>query len=121
MIASYNDLKMNKKLIFLNFYKKKILPFDICMHAVSQGALGIECRLNDLTVIQMVNKLNHEETLLRCIAERTFLARLEGGCSAPVGVISRVTDHSIYLEGNYFLYTLKQNKFFLSLLSYQVT
>jgi porphobilinogen deaminase len=77
----------------------KILPFDICMHAVSQGALGIECRLSDLEVIQMINKLNHEETLLRCIAERTFLARLEGGCSAPVGVVSKVTDRSISLEG----------------------
>ena len=69
------------------------------MHAVSQGALGIECRLNDLEVIQMINKLNHEETLLRCIAERTFLARLEGGCSAPVGVVSKVTEQSISLEG----------------------
>jgi len=77
----------------------QLLPYDICMHAVSQGALGIECRLNDLQVIKMINQLNHEETLLRCIAERTFLARIEGGCSAPVGVISKVTDQSISLEG----------------------
>ncbi len=77
----------------------QILPYDVCMHAVSQGALGIECRLNDLEVIRMINKINHEETLLRCIAERTFLARLEGGCSAPVGVVSKITNESICLEG----------------------
>lgn len=75
------------------------LPSSICMHAVSQGALGIESRRNDRLVIEMINELNHEETLLRIIAERTFLAKLEGGCSAPVGVISRVDDKSIYLEG----------------------
>lgn len=69
------------------------------MHAVSQGALGIECRLNDLEIITMINRLNDENTLLRCIAERTFLARLEGGCSAPVGVVSKVTENSILLEG----------------------
>lgn len=69
------------------------------MHAVSQGALGIECRRNDRLVIEMVNELNHEETLLRIIAERTFLAKLEGGCSAPVGVFSRVNENSIFLEG----------------------
>jgi len=75
------------------------LPSEICMHAVSQGALGIECRRNDRFVIEMMNELNHEETLLRIIAERTFLAKLEGGCSAPVGVISRVDEKSIFLEG----------------------
>lgn len=69
------------------------------MHAVSQGALGIECRRNDRTVIEMMNALNHEDTLLRIIAERTFLAKLEGGCSAPVGVLSRVNEQSIFLEG----------------------
>lgn len=75
------------------------LPSEICMHAVSQGALGIECRRNDRLVIEMMNELNHEETLLRIIAERTFLAKLEGGCSAPVGVISRADETSIFLEG----------------------
>lgn len=75
------------------------LPYDICMHAVSQGALGIECRRNDRQVIEMMNSLNDEDTVLKIIAERTFLAKLEGGCSAPVGVTSRVSATSIYLEG----------------------
>lgn len=75
------------------------LPYEICMHAVSQGALGIECRRNDRLVIEMLNSLNDEETLLKIIAERTFLAKLEGGCSAPVGVTSRIDDKSIFLQG----------------------
>jgi hypothetical protein len=77
----------------------QILPPETCMHAVSQGALGIECRRDDFHVIKMLTQLNDEETVLRCVAERTFLAKLEGGCSAPVGVDSKVTKDSILLEG----------------------
>lgn len=78
----------------------KVLNSDECFHAVSQGALGIECRRDDVFMIRMLNELNHEETLLRCIAERTFLATLEGGCSAPIGVYSRITEsNTIQLEG----------------------
>ena len=80
----------------------KILDRSICMHAVSQGALGVECRSDDSLVISMLNRLNHEETVLRCIAERTFMAKLEGGCSAPIAVESRVTPNSIVLEGAVF-------------------
>lgn len=80
----------------------QILPPEICLHAVSQGALGVESRRDDIEVINMLNRLNDEETFLRCIAERTFLAKLEGGCSAPIGVNSCVTKNSIILEGAVF-------------------
>ncbi|RNA43739.1 hydroxymethylbilane synthase [Brachionus plicatilis] len=80
----------------------QILPPEICLHAVSQGALGVESRRNDIEVIRMLNRLNDEETLLRCIAERTFLAKLEGGCSAPIGINSSIIKNSIILEGAVF-------------------
>lgn len=80
----------------------QILEPDVCIHAVSQGALGVECRRDDLTVISMLNRLNDENTLLQCIAERTFLAKLEGGCSAPIAAHSGVTENSIWLEGAVF-------------------
>lgn len=72
---------------------------ETCMHAVSQGALGIECRQNDELVIKMLNELSDEETILRCIAERAFLTTLNGGCSAPIGVNSKITETGIALEG----------------------
>lgn len=69
------------------------------MHAVSQGALGVECRLDDDLVISMLNRLSDEDTLLRCVAERAFLTTLNGGCSAPIGVNSIIVDDCIHLEG----------------------
>lgn len=83
-------------------YDDRITQFlepEVCMYAVSQGALGIECRKDDIELIKMINELNDEDTLLKCVAERTFLAKLEGGCSAPIGVNSRIDEHSIVLEG----------------------
>jgi len=72
---------------------------DIFIHALSQGALGIEGRRNDRQVIEMINSLNDEYNLLEIFAKRTFPAKLESGCSAPVGVISRIRPTSICLEG----------------------
>lgn len=56
------------------------------LYAVGQGALGIEIRKDDQTVIEMLNKIGHRQTTLACLAERSLLKTLEGGCSAPLGV-----------------------------------
>jgi hydroxymethylbilane synthase len=55
-------------------------------HAVGQGAIGVEIRANDTAVTEMLNKIGHTPTTLACLAERSLLRTLEGGCSAPLGV-----------------------------------
>ena len=56
------------------------------LHAVGQGALGIEIRRDDKVVHEMLSKIGHKETTLAALAERSLLRTLEGGCSAPLGV-----------------------------------
>jgi hydroxymethylbilane synthase len=56
------------------------------LHAVGQGALGIEIRADDEQVKQMLEKIGDKKTTLACLAERNLLRILEGGCSAPLGV-----------------------------------
>lgn len=56
------------------------------LHAVGQGALGIEIREDDQQVHDMLNTIGHKETTLASLAERSLLRKLEGGCSAPLGV-----------------------------------
>lgn len=75
------------------------LSLTTCMHAVGQGALGVECRSNDAVVVRMLNEINDETTVLRCIAERTFLASLNGGCSAPIGVNTVCEANRLRIEG----------------------
>ena len=57
-------------------------------HAVSQGALAVEIRTDDLEARELCQKLMHWETQWKCFAERACLRVLEGGCSVPVGVES---------------------------------
>lgn len=56
------------------------------LYAVGQGALGIEIRKEDTFLQDMLSKIGHQETTYACLAERSLLRTLEGGCSAPLGV-----------------------------------
>ncbi|KAJ5279401.1 porphobilinogen deaminase [Penicillium angulare] len=58
------------------------------LYAVGQGALGIEVRKADTTLLDMLKTIGHQETTFSCLAERSLLRTLEGGCSAPLGVES---------------------------------
>jgi hydroxymethylbilane synthase len=77
----------------------QIIPSHISLHAVGQGALGIECRANDPEVAEMLQGLVHVPTHQCCLAERAFLRELEGGCQVPIGVNSRITGDTLTLEG----------------------
>ncbi|CAM4127496.1 hydroxymethylbilane synthase [Paenibacillus alkaliterrae] len=61
------------------------LPVEICLPAVGQGALGIECRENDEQVRELLALFNDKETELAVRAERSFLGALNGGCQVPIG------------------------------------
>ena len=56
------------------------------LHAVGQGAVGVEIREEDEDVRKLVAPINHDPALLACLTERSLLRTLEGGCSAPLGV-----------------------------------
>ncbi|CAN9510971.1 unnamed protein product [Ophioblennius macclurei] len=77
----------------------QILGPEDCMYAVGQGALAVEVRARDADILEMVSVLHDPDTVLRCIAERAFLKRLEGGCSVPVAVHTQVKDCQLYLTG----------------------
>jgi len=62
----------------------EILPFEISLSAIGQGAIGIECRVNDEFINDLITPLNHSETSICVRAERAFLQRLEGGCQVPI-------------------------------------
>ena len=75
------------------------IPGDISLHAVGQGALGIECVENQPDVMEIIKVLEHGPTSLRCLAERAFLRELEGGCQVPIGVNTRFEGDQLILTG----------------------
>lgn len=73
---------------------------ELCLPAVGQGALCIECRENDPFVLDLLAKFNHPSTALAVAAERSFLGRLNGGCQVPIGAYGQIAeDGEITLTG----------------------
>lgn len=56
------------------------------LHAVGQGALGIEVKEDDERMQALLAPLVDKDATLACLAERSLLRTLEGGCSVPIGV-----------------------------------
>ena len=76
-----------------------ILPPEICLPAIGQGALGLELRTNDEEVRERLDFLNHEDTEIPVRAERALLLTLEGGCQVPIAGFGRLEGQDILLEG----------------------
>jgi len=67
--------------------------------AVGQGALGIEVRASDHATVELVGKLTHRAAELACLAERSFLKSLGGGCQLPIAAHATVDGPHLLLEG----------------------
>ena len=71
---------------------------DVCMPAVGQGALGIECRASDAETSAALDKLNDAETRSAIVAERSLLSILQGGCQVPLGAWARMEGNELVLD-----------------------
>ena len=70
----------------------EILSPEISLPAIGQGAIGIECRIDDEFINKLIAPLNHPETSICVKAERAFLERLEGGCQVPIAAYARIVN-----------------------------
>ncbi|NJO42323.1 MAG: hydroxymethylbilane synthase [Cyanobacteria bacterium RU_5_0] len=77
----------------------QVLSPEVSLHAVGQGALGIECRAEDNEIMLLLKALEHQPTAQRCDAERSFLRELEGGCQVPIGVNTTLDGEMLTLVG----------------------
>ncbi len=75
------------------------LSQDFSLPACGQGAIGIECRHDDLAIRSLIAPLNHEDTAICVNAERTYNARLNGGCQAPIAGFAELTEQGLWLRG----------------------
>lgn len=72
---------------------------EICLPAVGQGVLGIECRENDEASRALVDALNDPQTAIRVTAERAMNARLGGSCNTPIAGYAQVQGDRLRLRG----------------------
>lgn len=74
------------------------LPYELSLPAGGQGAVGIECRLQDESTQALLECLQHDDTAYRVTAERAVVERLQGGCQVPIASYAELQGDEIYLR-----------------------
>jgi hydroxymethylbilane synthase len=83
----------------LSGHATEILPREVMLPAVGQGALAVECRMADEMVRQLVEPL-HDPTSAACVAaERAMLAALDGSCRTPIAGFAEADGDRLTIEG----------------------
>lgn len=75
------------------------LDIDLCLPAVAQGTLGIECRGDDKELLDALAKLTDQTTWNEAHAERAFLAAMDGGCQVPIAGYAKTEGDTLTLTG----------------------
>ncbi len=90
--AGLERLKLQK-------YISSVIPLELILPAVGQGALGIEIKRDNEFAFDVLQSINDEKTFIAIRAEREFLKVLEGGCQVPIGAFAEVKTNGLYLDG----------------------
>ena len=77
----------------------EIIPSDILLPAMGQGAVGIEARKNDVENQILLADIDDEDTHYALDAERALVSQLEGGCNVPIGAFATLDADQITLTG----------------------
>ena len=72
---------------------------DVMLPAVAQGAIGIERRVEDSNVANMLAAIHDTPTGQRLAAERSFLLELDGSCETPIAGLAELDGGTLYLRG----------------------
>lgn len=75
-----------------------ILSTTLSVPAVAQGALGLECRKDDLELLTVLKSVNDEETARCAHLERYFLSLMNGDCTFPIGAYAHLVGNTMHFD-----------------------
>ncbi len=78
---------------------KTAIETDVMLPAVAQGAIGIERRVDDTNMAQMLSAIHDTPTGQRLAAERSFLLELDGSCETPIAGLAELDGGTLHLRG----------------------
>lgn len=76
---------------------QSFLPVDLCLPAIGQGIIGLECRKDDTGSIEMLRSINHDVTEIAAKAERMFMFTIGGGCKFPLAAYAVINNEELTL------------------------
>ena len=94
IVLAYSGLMM----LGLENHVVEVFPTEKILPAVGQGIIALQCRENDENIISLIDKVNHKETFICALAERSFLESIGGDCDTAVGGYARIEGRKIKLE-----------------------
>lgn len=74
------------------------LPTDVCLPAVAQGAIGVECHEDRRDMVELLAAIHHADTMLCVSAERSLLKTLDGSCRTPIAALATRDGDTLSLE-----------------------
>ena len=93
--AGINFLDLNNEITQF-FTTSEIIP------SAGQGIIALQCRKEDNQIIELIEKVNHQPTFYRALAERGVLKILEGDCETAIGVHAEIKEDEIELNAELF-------------------
>jgi hydroxymethylbilane synthase len=75
------------------------LDTKVCLPAVGQGIIGVECRADDAQTRARLKPIEHEATRIALDAERAFSQRLGGSCQSPIAAHAELARGTLTLDG----------------------
>jgi len=79
--------------------KSQVVNWEDMLPAVSQGAIGIQCRSDDKRALDYLAVLNHKDTKVAIDCERSFLECLDGNCRTPIAGQAHIKDGKLHFQG----------------------
>ena len=77
----------------------EVFSLDVMLPAPGQGALGVQCRVDDIKALELLSAIHDPLTAAAVNAERAFLSSLGGGCSLPIAAFAEKDNGAIILTG----------------------
>ena len=72
---------------------------EVMLPSAGQGAIAIQCRSNDKSVLKLLMSINNKLTEYETLSERSFVANLNGTCSSPIGASANIKGDTLFLSG----------------------
>jgi len=73
----------------------EVLSLKMMLSAVGQGAICVQCRKNDVKIIDLLEKINDNKSFIRIASERSFMKTVNGSCFTPLAALAEYVDENM--------------------------
>ena len=94
-LAGIQTLKLENEI-------KKVFPEEKIIPSAGQGVIAVQCRKNDYENLKILEKINHENTKICALTERSLLKTIGGDCHTAVGAYAKLEKNNIIIISQLF-------------------